>query len=104
MNYKLESNILKIQSDDNQFTDEMLKFLEKQNILEGFDEIRIVKDGTITDIKGISTRQGEYQGFEIHNALHIYVTRGNPLNFTYKVTTKSNDLEVWSTPTLQEYR
>ena len=46
MNYKLESNILKIQSDDNQFTDEMLKFLEKQNILEGFDEIRIVKDGS----------------------------------------------------------
>ena len=92
----------------NVLTDEDIKncggYIIAGGVMVGNVHLVAPKDGTITDIKGISTRQGEYQGFEIHNALHIYVTRGNPLNFTYKVTTKSNDLEAWSTPTLQEYR
>lgn len=61
-------------------------------------------DGTISDIKGIHTNQGEYQGFDIYNAIGLSIRKDNPITFSYKVTTKSKDLEVWSTPTLQNYR
>lgn len=61
-------------------------------------------NGTISDIKGIHTNQGEYQGFDIYNSIGLSIRKDNPITFSYKVTTKSKDLEVWSTPTLQDYR